>query len=184
MNLLNKHFLKSKNGNLNKISLKFKTQKSSPKKTLPKSLSKISYNGNSKNIEVNKDSNKNITKSKIINNELNQIFSNINNNRNKILMNYYSNKISKNKKKHPDINIPNTQYQKTQFNNRNIKAIPENYHHLYNNYIDKTLNSTASILYKNGIKSIPNKNTFNLNISINQFKLNKNKFRNKYIYRP
>ena len=88
MNLLNKHFLKSKNGNLNKISLKFKTQKSSPKKTLPKSLNKISYNGNSKNIEVNKDSNKNITKSKIINNELNQIFSNINNNRNKILMNY------------------------------------------------------------------------------------------------
>ena len=67
MNLLNKHFLKSKNGNLNKISLKFKTQKSSPKKTLPKSLNKISYNGNSKNIEVNKDPNKNITKSKIIN---------------------------------------------------------------------------------------------------------------------
>ena len=181
MNLLNKHFLKSKNGNLNKISLKFKTQKSSPKKTLPKSLSKISYNGNSKNIEVNKDSNKNITKSKIINNELNQIFSNINNNRNKILMNYNSNKISKIKKKQADIDIPNTQYQKTQFNNRNIKAIPENYHHLYNNYIDKTLNSTASILYKNGIKSIPNKNTFNLNISINQFKLNKNKFRNNNI---
>ena len=91
INIINKQILKSKNGPFHKISLKYKTQKNSPHKTPPKSLNKISNNKN--NIELNLETNKNSSKAKIINKELNNIISNINNNRNKILMNYNSNKI-------------------------------------------------------------------------------------------
>ena len=89
INILNKQILKSKNGAFHKISLKYKTQKSSPHKTPPKSISKISNNKNLENIDLDIDLNKNLSKAKLINKELNNIISNISNNKNKILMNYY-----------------------------------------------------------------------------------------------
>ena len=168
LNVLNKQILKSKNGPFHKISLKYKTQKSSPHKTIPKSLSKISYN--KKDTDLNIDLNKNSYKAKIINKELNNIISNINNNRNKILMNYNSNKIpGEINQKIIYVNNNNNKHRKT-FYNKSTNDSPRNY-----------LNSTSYFLNRNEIRQNniqdlnKNKYSLNLNININQFKTNKNK---------
>ena len=172
INIINKQILKSKNGPFHKISLKYKTQKNSPHKTPPKSLNKISNNKN--NIELNLETNKNSSKAKIINKELNNIISNINNNRNKILMNYNSNKIPGEINKNLIYVNNNNFKQRKTFYNKSTNDSPRNF-----------MNSTAFILNKNGKRlhnqinhnEDLNKNQYslNLNININQFKANKNK---------
>ena len=177
INILNKQIFKSKNGPFHKISLKYKTQKSSPHKTPPKSLNKIANNKNIQNFDLNIDLNKNISKAKLITNELSNIISNINNNRNKILMSYNSNKIpGENNKNFIFVNSSNKQ--KKSFYNKTANDSPRNY-----------MNSSSYFLSKNAtrINNIPNykeemdknKYSLNLNININQFKTNKNK---KYLY--
>ena len=178
INILNKQILKSKNGPFHKISLKYKTQKSSPHKTPPKSISKITNNKNMENIDLNIDLNKNLSKAKLINKELNNIISNINNNRTKILMNYNSNKIpGEVNQNYIYVNNNNTKQRKT-FYNKSTNDSPRNY-----------LNSTNYIINRNAIRqnNMPNykdelnknKYSLNLNININQFKTNKNK---KFLY--
>ena len=177
INILNKQFLKPKNGLFHKISLKYKTQKSSPHKAIPKSLNKISNNKNFKNVDLNIDLNKNLSKTKLMTKELNNIISNINNNRNKILMNYNSNKIPGEANKN-NIYVNNSNKQKRSFYNKSTNDSPRNY-----------MNSTSYFLDKNRVKqnNIPNykeelnrnKYSLNLNININQFKTNKNK---KFLY--
>ena len=177
INILNKQIFKSKNGTFHKISLKYKTQKSSPHKTPPKSLNKISNNKNMQNVDLNIDLNKNLSKAKLITKELNNIISNINNNRNKILMNYNSNKIPGENNKN-FIFVNSTNKQKKSFYNKSTNDSPRNY-----------MNSTSYFLTKNAtrINNIPNykeeidknKYSLNLNININQFKTNKNK---KFLY--
>ena len=164
INILNKQILKSKNGLSNKVSLKYKTQKTSPHKTFPKSLSKISNEKNSKNIDVNKDYNKNLSKAKLINKELNNIISNINNNRNKFLMNYNSNKIP-GKTENNFIYVDNNNIkQKKNYYNKSTNDSPRNF-----------MNSTNYILNRNGIRSNNisnlkeelNRNKYSLNLNIN-----------------
>ena len=177
INILNKQIFKSKNGTFHKISLKYKTQKSSPHKTPPKSLNKISNNKNMQNVDLNIDLNKNLSKAKLITKELNNIISNINNNRNKILMNYNSNKIPGENNKN-FIFVNSTNKQKKSFYNKSTNDSPRNY-----------MNSTSYFLTKNAtrLNNIPNykeeidknKYSLNLNININQFKTNKNK---KFLY--
>ena len=173
INILNKQFLKPKNGLFHKISLKYKTQKTSPHKAIPKSLNKISNNKNFKNVDVNLELNKNLSKTKLMTKELNNIISNINNNRNKILMNYNSNKIPGEANKNY-IYVNNSIKQKRSLYNKSTNDSPRNY-----------MNSTSYFLDKNRVKqnNIPNykeelnrnKYSLNLNININQFKTNKNK---------
>ena len=176
INILNKQILKSKNGPFHKISLKYKTQKSSPHKTPPKSNSKITNNKNMENIDLNIDLNKNLSKAKLLNKELNNIISNINNNRTKILMNYNSNKIpGELNQNYIYVNNNNPKQRKT-FYNKSTNDSPRNY-----------LNSTNYIINRNAIRqnNMPNykddlnKNKYSLNININQFKTNKNK---KFLY--
>ena len=177
INILNKQFLKPKNGLFHKISLKYKTQKTSPHKAIPKSLNKISNNKNFKNVDVNLELNKNLSKTKLMTKELNNIISNINNNRNKILMNYNSNKIPGEANKNY-IYVNNSSKQKRSLYNKSTNDSPKNY-----------MNSTSYFLDKNRVKqnNIPNykeelnrnKYSLNLNININQFKTNKNK---KFLY--
>ena len=175
---LNKPQSKTNNNSFRQILLKFKTQKSSPHKTPPKSLNKISVDKNLKNIDINIDLNKNMSKAKLINQEINNILTNFNNNNNKVLKNYNSNNTTNNNK----ILVYN-KYQKNYYN-KSSKDSPRNYQYNSKNYIDRALNSTISMLNKNGIKekilikeegNNNNKNSLNLNININQFKINKNK---------
>ena len=183
-NNINKPQSKTKNNSFRQILLKFKTQKSSPHKTPPKSLNKIlgvKHLKNSNNNVILKD---NMSKPKLINQEINNIISYINTKNNKILVNYNSNHLIESNKN--IIYNNNNKYQKYQYN-KSTKDSPRNYQ--YNNsknYIDRTLNSTVSILNKNGngnkekiiIKedqSNNNAKSLNLNININQFKVNKNK---------
>jgi hypothetical protein len=70
---------RTKNNSFRQILLKFKTQKSSPHKTPPKSLNKISGDKNLKNANIANNLNKNISKTKLINQEINNIISYINN---------------------------------------------------------------------------------------------------------
>jgi len=178
INILNKQILKSKNGPFHKISLKYKTQKSSPHKTPPKSLSKISNNKNVENTDLNIDLNKNLSKAKLINKELNNIISNINNNRNNILMNYNSNKIPGEANQNFIYMNNNNSKQRKTFYNKSTNDSPRNY-----------MNSTNYILNRNGIRPNNisnykeelnnNKYSLNLNLNINQFKTNKNK---KFLY--
>ena len=88
---------KTKNNSFRKILLKFKTQKCSPHKTPPKSLNKISDQKNAKNKNIN-NLNKNMSKAKLINQEINNILTNFNNNNNKVLKNYNSNNTTNNNK--------------------------------------------------------------------------------------
>ena len=143
INILNKQILKSKNAAFHKISLKYKTQKSSPHKTPPKSISKISNNKNVENIDLDIDLNKNLSKAKLINKELNNIISNISNNKNKILMNYNSNKIpGESNQNYIYVNNNNTKQRKT-FYNKSTNDSPRNY-----------LNSPNYIINRNAISVI------------------------------
>ena len=140
INILNKQILKSKNGLSHKVSLKYKTQKTSPHKTFPKSLNKISNEKNSKNIDSNKDFSKNLSKAKLINKELNNILSNINNNRNKFLMNFNSNKIP-GETNNNFIYVNNNIKPKKNFYNKSTNDSPRNF-----------MNSTNYNYNKNGIR--------------------------------
>ena len=177
INILNKQILKSKNGPFHKISLKYKTQKSSPHKTPPKSLNKISNNKNAQNVDLDIDINKNLSKTKLITKELSNIISNINNNRNKILMNYNSNKIpGENNKNFIFVNSSNKQ--KKSFYNKSTNDSPRNYMNSTSYFLSKNANRQNNIPnYKEEINK--NKYSLNLNININQFKTNKNK---KFLY--
>ena len=65
-NNINKPQSRTKNNSFRQILLKFKTHKSSPYKTPPKSLNKISNNKNLKN-NITNNLNKNMSKTKLIN---------------------------------------------------------------------------------------------------------------------
>ena len=170
----------SKNNSFLQMLLKFKTQKSSPHKTPPKSLNKIYVERNTKNSNINL--NQNMSKAKLINKEINNIIANINNN-NKILMNYNSNHQTENNK-----NL--IYYNKKNSYNKNIKDSPGNHqNNKKNNFNNRDLNSTISLINKNAIRDKVilkedqnnnntniNKNPLNLkNININQFQIGKNK---------
>ena len=194
-NNINKPQSRTKNNSFRQILLKFKTQKSSPHKTPPKSLNKISNNNkNFKNANVANNLNKNLSKAKLINQDINNIISYINNKNNKILVNYNSNNVIDNNNKNMINNNNNSSSKQNKYYyNKSSKDSPRNYQ--YNNsknYIDRALNSTVSILNKNCNKEnvlikeeqiansnanfkITNNNALNLNININQFKVNKNK---------
>ena len=89
-NNINKPQSKTKNNSFRQILLKFKTQKSSPHKTPPKSLNKIlgvKHLKNSNNNVILKD---NMSKPKLINQEINNIISYINTKNNKILYNIFN----------------------------------------------------------------------------------------------
>ena len=184
INNFNKPQSKTKNNSFLQILLKFKTQKSSPHKTPPKSLNKINVDKNIKNSYINIELNKNMSKAKLINKEINSIISNINNSNNKILMNYNSNHQNENNK---NLVYYNNKYQKNYYN-KSTKDSPRNHQYNKKNYNERALNSTISILNKNNANKEKvilkdeennNKNSFNINISINQFQANKNK---KVIY--
>ena len=181
INNLSKPQSKTKNNSFRQILLKFKTQKSSPHKTPPKSLNKISGDKNLKNVNIN-NLNKNMSKAKLINQEINNIISYINNKNNKILVNYNSNHFIENNKN--NIINNNNKYHKYHYNKSTKDSPRNNQNNNSKNYIDRTLNSTISILNKNGNREKVilkddqnniNKNSINLNININQFKVNKNK---------
>ena len=168
---------KTKNNSFRKILLKFKTQKCSPHKTPPKSLNKISDQKNAKNKNIN-NLNKNMSKAKLINQEINNMISYINNKNSKIVVNYYSNHQIENSKNN------NNKYHKYHYNKSNKDSPRHNQYNNSKNYIDRALNSTLSILNKNDNRdkvllkedlNNSNKNSLNLNININQFKVNKNK---------
>ena len=168
----NKQSSKTKNNSFRQILLKFKTQKSSPHKTPPKSLNKILVDKNMKNVNININLNKNMSKAKLINHEINNIISNMNYNNNKNITNFNSNY---------QMNENSNKFTKNYYN-KSTKDSPRNNNYNNKNFIDRTLNSTISILNKNGIrekilvKDENNlKNPLNLNININQFKINKNK---------
>ena len=177
INNFNKPQSKTKNNSFLQILLKFKTQKSSPHKTPPKSLNKINVQKNIKDSNINIDLNKNMSKAKLINKEINNILSNINNNNNKILTNYNSNFQTENNK---NLVYYNNKYQKNYYN-KSTKDSPRTNQSNKKKFIDRALNSTISILNKNREKVIlkdeqnNNKNPLNLNININQFQINKNK---------
>ena len=172
MKASNKQSSKTKNNSFRQILLKFKTQKSSPHKTPPKSLNKILVDKNMKNVNININLNKNMSKAKLINHEINNIISNMNYNNNKNTMNFNSNY---------QIKDNSNKFTKNYYN-KSTKDSPRNNNYHNKNFIDRTLNSTISMLNKNGIrekilvKDENNiKNPLNLNININQFKINKNK---------
>ena len=175
INNFNKPQNKTKNNSFLQILLKFKTQKSSPHKTPPKSLNKINVDKNKKDSNINIDLNKNM--SKIINKEINNIISNINNNNNKFLMNHNSNYQTENIK---NLVYNNSKYKKNYYN-KSTKDSPRANQNNKKKFIDRALNSTISIINKNREKVIlkeeqnNNKNPLNLNININQFQVNKNK---------
>ena len=176
INNFNKPQNKTKNNSFLQILLKFKTQKSSPHKTPPKSLNKINIDKNKKDPNINVNLNKNISKAKLINKEINNIISNINNNNNNFLMNHNSNYQTENIK---NLVYNNSKYKKNYYN-KSTKDSPRT-HYNKKKFIDRALNSTISILNKNREKVIlrdeqnNNKNPLNLNININQFQINKNK---------
>ena len=178
---LNKQPTKTKNTSFRQILLKFKTQKSSPHKshkTPPKSLNKILVEKNPKNSNNNNNLNKNMSKTKLISQEINNIISNMNNNNNQILMNYNSNSrgIENNKNL---VFYNNKKFKKNNYN-KSSKYSPRNNQN-NKSYIDRTLNPAISILNKKGIrekvlvKEEQNNSKNQLNININQFKINKNK---------
>ena len=177
INDINKPQSKTKNNSFRKILLKFKTQKCSPHKTPPKSLNKILDQKNGKNKNIN-NLNKNMSKAKLINQEINNIISYINNKNNKIIVNYYSNHQMENNKNN------NNKCHKFHYNKSNKDSPKHNQYNNSKNYIDRALDSTLSIINKNDNKdkvllkedlNNNNKNSLNLNLNINQFKINKNK---------
>ena len=182
INNFNKPQSKTKNNSFLQMLLKFKTQKSSPHITPPKSLNKIYVDKNIKNANINLNLNQNMSKAKLINKEINNIITNINNNNNKILMNYNSNHQIENNKNLVYYNKKNSYNKSTKDSPRNLK------YNKNNNFNNKDLNSTISIINKNAIRdkvilkddqnnnNTNNKNPLNLkNISINQFQMSKNK---------
>ena len=177
INNLNKLQSKNNNNSFHQILLKFKTQKNSPHKAPPKSLNKNYDDQKLKNTNNNIITNKNMSKAKLINQEINNIISSINNNNNKFLKNYNSNHQINNNK---NLVYNNNKYKKNYFN-KSTKDSPRNYKNNTKIYIERTLNSKISQLNKNGtkekviIKDDLNNSKNKLNININQFKINKNK---------
>ena len=177
LNNFNKQQSKNNNNSFHQILLKFKTQKNSPHKAPPKSLNKNYDDKKMKNGNINLNVNKNMSKAKLINQEINNIIASINNNNNnKFLKNYYSNhQINNNRNL-----VYNNKYQKNYYN-KSTKDSPRNCKNINTNNIERALNSTISILNKNGakekviIKDDLNNSKNKLNININQFKINKNK---------
>ena len=170
-----------KNASFRQILLKLKTQKCSPHKTPPKSLNKISVDKNIKNVYININLNKNMSKTKLINHEINNIIYNINNNNNKISMN-------KNNENNKNSVFHNNKKIQKNFYNKSTKDSPRIIQSNSKNFIDRTLNSNLSMINKNHIREKvivkddghdTTKNQLNLNINVNQFKVNKN---NKVLY--
>ena len=165
-----------KNASFRQILLKLKTQKCSPHKTPPKSLNKISVDKNIKNVYININLNKNMSKTKLINHEINNIIYNINNNNNKISMN-------KNNENNKNSVFHNNKKIQKNFYNKSTKDSPRIIQSNSKNFIDRTLNSNLSMINKNHIREKvivkddghdTTKNQLNLNINVNQFKVNKN----------
>ena len=183
INNFNKPQSKTKNNSFLQMLLKFKTQKSSPHKTPPKSMNKICVEKNKKNTNINLNLNQNMSKAKLINKEIDNIITNINNNNSKILMNYNSNHTTENNKNSVYYNKKNSYNKSTKDSPRNLQ------YNKKNNINNRDLNSTISIINKNAIRDKViikddqnnnntniNRNPLNLkNININQFQAGKNK---------